>query len=341
MRWPILTHLLFGADDFINANSMIDEVFFWEHLTPPSPNLPGAGSMNFSMEDISMYNLSGGVGAGNPEVVATRPNGYISTGQGFGIKATSGGTAIFTNAMRRTDNNNTLRGQNDKDRLWLSLVNDRYEMGGTALIAFNENATAGLDNGYDSRRLATIVSLYSHLEDGSGQLGIQTREAFEDGIKVPLGFSSQLEAELEYKISISTLEGANLEGATVYLIDNYTNTVTNLSEDAYVFTSNKGTFHNRFILQFEGEGVLGLEDEVLETIELVPNPTSGILNIRAVNNPITRITIFDTRGRQMRTMEYNDVTFARLDLSSLQASLYFVELHTASGKIVRKRILKE
>ncbi|MEL6811698.1 MAG: hypothetical protein AAFP76_10215, partial [Bacteroidota bacterium] len=33
------------ADDFISANSMIDEVYFWEHLTPPSPGLPGAGAM--------------------------------------------------------------------------------------------------------------------------------------------------------------------------------------------------------------------------------------------------------------------------------------------------------
>ncbi|MEM7186433.1 MAG: DUF1028 domain-containing protein, partial [Bacteroidota bacterium] len=181
------------ADDFINANAMIDEVFFWEHLTPPSPNLPGAGSMNFSMEDISMYNLSGGVGAGNPEVIATRPNGFIATGQGFGIKATAAGTATFTNAMRRTTGNNTLRNQSEKDRVWIQVVNAQYEMGGTALVAFNENATEAVDNGYDSRRLATIVSLYSHLPDGSEQLGIQTREAFGSGIKVPMGFSTQLE----------------------------------------------------------------------------------------------------------------------------------------------------
>ncbi len=328
------------ANDFINANAMIDEVFFWEHLTPPNTGLPGAGSMNFSMEDISMYNLSGGVGAGNPEVIATRPNGYISTGQGFGIKATASGTATFTNAMRRTTNNNTLRAENDKDRLWLNVENAQYEMGGSTLIAFNENATSGIDSGYDSRRLATVVSLYSHLEDGSRQLGIQTREAFESGMKVPVGFSSQLEANLEYKISISTLEGDKLEGATVYLIDNYTNTVTNLSEGAYVFSSNKGTFHNRFTLQFEGEDVLGSDDITLSELSIFPNPTNGSLHIVSLMDPITHITVFDINGRKLAEMSYASLKTAQVGLSAYDSAMYFLKVTTESGREQTKRVVK-
>ncbi len=328
------------ANDFINANAMIDEVFFWEHLTPPNTGLPGAGSMNFSMEDISMYNLSGGVGAGNPEVIATRPNGYISTGQGFGIKATASGTATFTNAMRRTTNNNTLRAENDKDRLWLNVENAQYEMGGSTLIAFNENATSGIDSGYDSRRLATVVSLYSHLEDGSRQLGIQTREAFESGMKVPVGFSSQLEANLEYKISISTLEGDKLEGATVYLIDNYTNTVTNLSEGAYVFSSNKGTFHNRFTLQFEGEDVLGSNDTIFNTVSILPNPTSGSLFIVSPVEPILGLEVYDVIGRKLKNISVNSQEKYTLDISSLESAVYFITVNTANGSLT-KRVVKK
>jgi len=328
------------ADDFINANSMVDEVYFWEHLTPPSTGLPGAGSMNFSMEDISMYNLSGGVGAGNPEVIATRPNGYISTGQGFGIKASAAGTATFTNAMRRTTNNNTLRGQNNKDRIWISVENSQYEMGGATLLAFNENATSGIDSGYDSRRLATVVSLYTHLEDGSEQLGIQTREAFGTGVKVPVGFSTQLDATLDYKISIATIEGENLDGATVYLIDNYTNTVTNLSQEAYAFTSEKGTFHNRFMLQFEGDVVLGTNENMLESISMFPNPTDGELNIYSPTSPISEITIHDVQGRVVNESAHSNVNSVQLDLSVLKSAIYFVTITTEDGTLTQ-RIAKE
>jgi choice-of-anchor B domain-containing protein len=328
------------ANDFINANAMVDEVFFWEHLTPPSNGLPGAGVMNFSMEDISMYNLSGGVGAGNPEVIATRPNGYISTGQGFGIKATAAGTAIFTNDMRRTNNNNTLRNQNNKDRVWLQVENSQYDMGGATLIAFNENATPGIDPGYDSRRLATVVSLYSHLEDGSGQFGIQTREAFGTGVKVPVGFSTQLDASLEYKISLATIEGENLDEATVYLIDNYTGTITNLNNEAYAFNSDKGTFHNRFMLQFEGEGVLGPDENTLQNVVIYPNPTNGVVNIYSPDAYITNIEVFDIRGRRFFEHIYEEKNEHAAHLEVLETGIYFVTITTENGKITKKLIKK-
>jgi hypothetical protein len=328
------------ADDFIGANAMIDEVFFWEHLTPPSTGLPGAGSMNFSMEDISMYNLSGGVPAASDPGTTTTPNGYISTGQGFGIKATAAGTATFNNSMRRTTNNNTLRDPLNRDRVWISVNNARYDMQNTTLIAFTQNATPALDNGYDSRRLATVVSLYSHLEDGSEQLGIQSREAFESGVKIPLGFSTQIEAELEFEISIANIEGENLEGATVYLYDNYTNEVTNLSAGAYGFKSNKGTFHNRFTLQFEGEAILGSFDNSLEAISIFPNPTEGVLNIISHDESITGVEVYDVRGRRLNDIPVNSQGNYTLDISDLETSIYFITITTEGGSIT-KRIAKK
>lgn len=327
------------ADDFINGNTMVDEVYFWEHLTPPSPLLPGAGSMNFSMEDISMYNLSGGVGAGNPEVIATRPNGYIATGQGFGIKATAAGTATFTNAMRRTDNNNTLRIPINKDRLWLNIENIDYEMGGATLLAFNGNATAAKDKGYDSRRLATVVSLYSHLEDGSEQLGIQTREAFESGIRVPIGFSSQLDKTLTYKIFISTIEGENLEGSTVYLIDHIENTVTNLSETSYAFTSGKGTFHNRFTLFFQSE-VLDVNDLLQSKVTVFPNPAKTIVNIISPDNNIESVQIYDVSGRLIKWTVFSSEENYQINISSFTSATYFLKINTSNGNVI-KRLVKE
>ncbi|NND64250.1 MAG: T9SS type A sorting domain-containing protein [Flavobacteriaceae bacterium] len=327
------------ANDFISANPMVDEVFFWEHLTPPSPSLPGAGSMNFSMEDISMYNLGGGTAAGNPPVPSTEPNGFISTGQGFGIKATAAGTAVFNNSMRRTTNNNTLRDQ-DKERIWLKLIDTQYEMGSTTLIGFNESATAGLDSGYDSRRLAKIVSIYSHLEDGSQQLGIQTREAFETGAQVPLGYSTQMDANLSYKISISKLEGENLENANVYLIDNLTGDIHNLNDGAYSFTSDKGTFHNRFMLQFEVEEILGPGENALSSVLIYPNPASDELTIVSPNAFINNVEIYDIRGRRMQQPVPNGKNTCKMDVNNLETAVYFVKVITDSGTITKKMIKK-
>ncbi len=329
------------ANDFITANSMVDEVFFWEHLTPPSSSIPGAGTMNFNMQDISMYNLGGGNAAPSDPGTSTQPNGFISTGQGFGIKATAAGTAIFNNSMRRTSGNNTLRGpvNDDPERIWVKLSLPQYELQNTTLIGFSENTTAGLDSGYDSRRLATVLSLYSHLEDGSQQLGIQTREAFESGIKVPLGYSSLVEEELEYEISIAAIEGTELTAATIYLMDNQENVVVVLNDGAYSFKSAEGTFHNRFTLLFEGaEVILDNNQSFLNSISLFPNPTNHNINIVSPLTNIEQIDVYDLQGRSVLSMEVQ-ATVVNVDLSKFQNSVYFVEISTEIGSIT-KRIIK-
>jgi hypothetical protein len=328
------------ANDFITANSMVDELYFWEHITTPNTSLPGSGSMNFSMEDISMYNLIGGTPAASDPGTSTTPNGYISTGQGFGIKANASGTATFTNSMRRTTDNNTLRGvEIIRDRLWLTVSNDTYEMQNTTLIGFTREATAGFDNGFDSRRLATVVSLFSHLEDGIKEFGIQTREEFDVDQKIPLGFSTLIDEELTYTISIHEIDGINLDNASVYLFDKLLNTMTNLSETDYEFRSSKESYSNRFVLMFKDKYTFDDPNQMLNAINLYPNPASSLLNIDAPLLDITRVEVFDLSGRKMSDQLVTDSDDLIIDMSSFRSALYFVKITTDSGTVT-KRIQK-
>jgi Secretion system C-terminal sorting domain len=170
-------------------------------------------------------------------------------------------------------------------------------------------------------------------------LGIQSREAFESGVKIPLGFSTQIEAELEFEISIANIEGENLESATLYLIDNYTNEVTNLSEGAYSFKSNKGTFHNRFTLQFVGEAILGSLDNPLKAILIFPNPTDGLLNIISPDEPITGVEVYDVRGRRIYETHFINNSYTA-NLESLETGIYFVRITTKIGQITKKIVKK-
>ena len=101
------------------------------------------------MDDISVFNnLSGGLAAANDGGSSTQPSGIISTAQGFGVLATSGGNVTFTNSMRRTSGNTTLRTQDlELDRMWFRVSSDAYEypLGSNTLIAYNPEATDGLE----------------------------------------------------------------------------------------------------------------------------------------------------------------------------------------------------
>jgi hypothetical protein len=327
------------AGVLIANNALINEVYFWEHLTEPSAAIPGANSINVSMDDISMYNGTMGVPAANDPGTSTTPNGVISTGQGFGIKSFGTGTVTFTNSMRLTTGNTTLRTNEDLEKLLLKVASDPYELRSYTGIGFSSDGTAQLDQNMDSNRLATMISLYSHLEDGSEQLGIQTRERFESGIKIPMGFASQVEEDALFVISIASIEGDALSNTSIYLIDHLENSITDLTQTSYEFRSDKGTFNGRFTLQFESE-ILNNNDLALETISLYPNPTSGQLNILSPVAGIESISIYDVRGRKVAEVSLNSEKSYRMDMSAMESALYFVTISTESGSVT-KRIVKK
>jgi hypothetical protein len=134
------------------------------------------------------------------------------------------------------------------------------------------------------------------------------------------------------------MEGINIEAATVYLIDHLENTITNLSEENYEFLSNAGTFNNRFTLQFQSL-VLDANDNGLEDISIYPNPTNGQLHIVSSILTVKNVKIYDLGGRVVEEQSFTSNPSYAIDLSRLDASLYFVEITTENGSIT-KRIVK-
>jgi hypothetical protein len=322
----------------VSSNPLINEVYFWEHLTPPSAAIPGANTINVSMGDLSIYNGTMGIPAANDPGTSTTPNGVISTAQGFGIKAFGSGTVTFDNSMRLTTGNSTLRATENLDKIVLKVQAETYEVRGYAGIGFRPEGTADLDENMDSNRLATLVSLYSHLEDGTEQLGIQTREPFDSSIKIPMGFATLVEADMEYTISISTLEGSNLSSSQIYLIDNELGVITDLSETDYQFRSNEGEFNGRFTIQFEPDNTLGSKSDILDNISVYPNPTRDILNIQSNSTTIKNVEIYDIQGRRIIDIPADGQTSLNMNISSYKSGIYFVKINTVGGSVTRKII---
>jgi len=324
------------ADALINNNPLINELYFWEHNTPPSSSIPGPYSSDYSMDDISMYNTTMAVPAASG---GSAPTGVISTGQGFGIKAFGSGTVSFDNSMRLTTGNNTLRNSFDTiETLTLKVSNAEYELNSYMGVGFRESGTQGMDPGMDSERLSTIISLYSHMLDGSQELGIQTREAFDPTMKIPVGFVSYVDDRTEYVISLEDVVGDNLGNTPIYLYDNQLQQVVDLTQEDYVFAEEMGSFDNRFTIRFEYE-VLGTAQNSLEAIVLYPNPTNGWLNIISPAAGMEKVRIVDLQGRLVKELPAGMERTLQVDLNELGSSVYFVTVETADGSITR-RIIK-
>ena len=317
-------------------NTMINEVYFWEHLTAPSSAYPGYQANNFDMGDISVY--VPGVGGSAADNGGDIPEQWIASGQGFGIKATAMGTAIFNNAMRVTGPNDNYRNNEGINRFWLDVKNETYELGSNMLVAFTENASDDFDR-FDSKRFATPVSMYSIVETEE-ELKVQGRTVFNEEQEISLGFRTMVEELQTYTILLRDIQGEELSNATVYLEDRLLNTAVNLSEENYIFTSNDGVFNDRFAIVFQEPSVLGVLDNSLERIAIYPNPTDGILRINSGGIMIQNLEFIDVQGRVVYSEEQNSSNSFSIDISSMQSALYFVKLYTSEGVALR-RILKK
>jgi hypothetical protein len=327
------------ADALLAANPEFDALYFWEHNLAPSPSYPGAntnGNNNYSMDDVSVYNALGGTAATSG---GAAPNGAIATGQGFGVFATAAGTATFNNAMRLTTGNTTLRNSPiSKDRLWLNVNSTAYNVSGNTLLGFVADATQGVDSKYDNGRVASKVSLYSHIQGSDRGYSIQAREAFEDSMTIALGFSSIIEEVTSYKISLSDFDGEAWLDSTPYLVDNQTGVVTNLMEDAYNFTSDMGEYNDRFTLVFENRS-LANQDALASSVSLYPNPAGDVVTIASSTAAITMVELRDIRGRLILNKAITSQNVTTINIASLGSALYLVTITTDSGSITSRLIV--
>ena len=331
------------TDMLIMNNTSINEVYYWEHLTPPTADNPGDNTTNHSMDDISIYNLTGGIAAVNGGTV---PGRYMVSGQGFGIladQAAAGASLDFTNAMRVSGNNGTVRSsQNPNNKIWLQLSNQDGTRVNTALVGFLNEATEAFDKGYDSERLDTKVSLYSTLEDGK-ELSIQGREAFDLNTEIQLGFAVKNNQSEQYTIAIQQLEGTGLDTAPVFLRDNVTGTITNLKEESYSFSAASTSQSNRFTLFFTPADTLSTGDaNINNDIALYPNPSQGLLTLAYVGNEtFEKAVVTNINGKLVKEINLSDFSESLdIDLSGFAKGMYFMQISTTNTIVTKKILLR-
>ena len=75
-----------------------------------------------------------------------------------------------------------------------------------------------------------------------------------------------------------------------------------------------------------------IDENMLNQIAVYPNPTTGIVNIEAEG--LTNVVVFDVTGRMMKSVA-NETT---IDISDLEAGVYFFSIETENGSAMRKLV---
>lgn len=331
-------------------------IYFWTHNSPPSAlNVDpfyGDFVINYAANDYASWNKLGGTGttsaAGSGGTV---PSGFIASGQGFFTKSngttTSGDPVVFKNSMRiATNNNQFFRSANvavnsnrsdlntfEKHRIWLNLVNN----GGSfnqIIVGYAEGASNSYDRDFDGVRFTdnNSITLYSIIPDK--HLVIQGRAlpfSIED--QIPLGYKSTLNDT--FSIRIDHFDGL-FENQNIYLEDRLLNTIHDLKLSPYVFTSEIGTFDNRFVLRYNNITLStgGLEN----SNNLISNFINGKLEINS-SELIHEVDVFDISGK---LIQHFNLDIPRTNFEShfsIAEGIYILKVKLQNGGLVSQKLI--
>ncbi|WP_179343211.1 T9SS type A sorting domain-containing protein [Winogradskyella ursingii] len=334
---------------FFTTNAgVVDAIYLWNQATPADANASGNDGLNFSSADYAVISASGVNTAGGD--LSLIPNDFVPSCQGFFVEALSNSSVIFNNSMRVEGNNNqffrnTNSTPNNKKVLWLNLKSDNGVATQLA-VAHIDGATDGNDGTfYDVKRNASsnvFATLYSTINDESDQFVIQGKDLSSLDIEevIELGFKTIIDSPTIYSISIAKSAGTFYDNNPIFIKDNLMNTVHNLKESDYNFTSEVGEFEDRFEVVFTAD-LLSTKDKnsninALTIVEL----NDGTIEIKINNNlNLTNVEILDITGRQIYNLPANS-SEELYDLSKLSKAAYIARITLSNGQVISKKAIK-
>jgi len=290
------------------------------------------------------YNFGGFVG-NNDQVMSSMlvnpasNTNVIQVGQGFFVEGTGTGSVVFTNDMRiNTSVNRFFKTTNtiEKNRIWLNITNATGSFS-QALIGYMTGATQGVDPSIDGKLLSdgdvTLASLI-----GTTSYVIQGRTLpFDMTDVVPLSF--KVTTAGDYIITIDHADGLFSNGAqTVYLRDNTTGIVHDLSAIGYAFTSPSGTFDTRFEIIYQSPTLDVSIPTFNESQVVIYKTLTNEISINTGNVLISKVRIFDVTGKLLQEKKGINTTQTLMNVG-LSTEILLVQITSEDGVVVTKKML--
>jgi hypothetical protein len=351
------------ADKFmaLNATKIEPAIWIWRHgLGLTNTSNPYYNNFGYSyLPDYLMYNSLG----------STEPSfsGKIASGQGFMVNMLhSAGTLFSTGPDTYADNitfNNSLRlgtadaiydnsvffrnatatmsptaglPTEEKNRIWLDIVNTTDGQVDTTLLGYSTNSTVAYDSAYDCFFAPRgKVSLYSLIDQKP--FIIQGRPLpFDINDQVPMGIN--IVSNGSHTIAIKKTDGIFVDDINIYLQDLELNVIHDLKQSPYTFTASKGIVDNRFIIRYTNSTLGNDEFEALANTVIISG-SNGVLSVTSQRENIKEVLVYDVLGRELLRAEGLDgLNFTRSNITQSNQAL-IVKVKLESGNLITKKTL--
>lgn len=338
---PINVQAFFDANQTVLQNG--SALYFWR-----KKNNSNATSYATMTRDTYVSNPATGGNAGenqyggevwdnffNNQVAPA--NWVINPGQGFLVQTSSAlgsANATFTNSMRRDVHNNQFFRTGNAE------VTDQYAIDITGetdssriAIVHSATATTGMDIFRDATLLEVenTLNFYSLAQDK--HLVVQALPNDLNNQTIALGYKAA--AANQYSVSVTHPKGTFANGTPVYLTDTYEGITRNIAEQPYTFTTDAGTFNNRFQITYTNTA---LGNDVINEVQnsVVIYKKSDVVSIDAGNLQINNVKVYDLSGRTIHTQHNVNATSGKITNLTTGNQVVIVEVNTVKGTVSKK-----
>jgi len=335
--YPSTVDLKKFTDD--NATQIQPTIYYWRKTNDASkPSYCTFNSTSFT------YGDNGEVYTESPIYPANTYNAYLQIGQGFIVQAKPAATSlVFRNSQRRATNNNQFfrtaeenpevsTEEPEAHRFWLNMTGAETAFSQT-VVGYFSNATQGLED-YDSKYFNDgPIALMTFID--TTNLVIQGRSVpFDVTDVVPLKYKATTAGS--YTIAIDHVDGLfTAGGQTIYLKDNLTTIIHNLTNGAYTFATAAGTFGNRFEIVYQ-DTTLAIDDPTALANQVVVYYQNDGFVVNAGKLEMKKIKVFDVSGRLIAEMDDIYATETRIKVNAAKQVL-LLQITTVDGAVVIKK----
>ena len=329
----------------------------WNLVGNPYPSYIGlsefllGNNSQFDTQKTGIYGYDGTASDGwtiwNQAYADANPNTLITPGQGFYVASKPGGGLVtFTPNMRATGTSDDfILGRSSNTISYLKIKLEEGEQLYNTDFYFTDNATLGLDPGYDAGMFGNSstedFSIYSHLvEENTGiNMAIQAvgNTDLSNNLIIPIGINANQGQQLTVSIVETTLD-SNVD---VYFEDNVTSAITLLNTNNHTFTASTDLLGTgRFFLRFESSTLSTLDNEV-DSLQIFNTISPKALYVNGLLTETTQLYIYDVQGRKILDKELDEnANSQKINISNLEVGIYIVEIKNNNQTRTKKIIVK-
>jgi hypothetical protein len=275
-------------------------------------------------------------------VVAEGAGGTINFNNGQRIfekeDGTLNGTSVFLRSATATATQSSNAVSSDprmKFRIGFYSVNTIQRQ---LLLTVDDNATTGIDWGYDGKHNESQVDDMYWMIDNEKFTIQGSNEANTNNI-YPLGIKTSTDGL--NTISINALENVPSD-VTVFVHDKDTNLYYNLNESDYQFFLPAGEYLNKFEITFSSDSSLSVDDDEIKTLDvLYANDIESIVVLNPTLLEIKSIELFNLLGQSVHAIKnISESGYSEYEVKNLSTGTYIIKILTLSGSVSKKVLVK-